>query len=53
MDFGFNIALYKNLQWGMAFGYMIGMDALDAWNGVANDSPANPWGLTSAILYTF
>jgi hypothetical protein len=55
MDFGFNIALYKNLQWGVGFGYLFPGDAMDYWdaaNGV-NDDPADPWALTSAILYTF
>lgn len=52
-DLGFNIALYKNLQWGVAFGYLFAGDALDQWDGVGNDQPADPWAFTSAILYTF
>jgi hypothetical protein len=55
MDFGFNIALYKNLQWGVGFGYLFAGDALDQYNPVTNtnDGPADPWAITSAILYTF
>jgi hypothetical protein len=55
MDFGFNIQLYKNLQWGIAFGYLFAGDALDQYNPVTNtnDNPADPWAITSAILYTF
>jgi hypothetical protein len=55
MDFGLNIALYKNLQWGLGFGYMFAGDALDQWNPTTgtNDNPADPWAVTSAILYTF
>jgi hypothetical protein len=53
MDFGFNIALYKNLQWGVGFSYLIAGDALDQWDGVSNVSPNDPWQLQSAILYTF
>jgi hypothetical protein len=55
MDFGFNIALYKNLQWGVGFGYMFGGDALEQFDPVNldNDNPADPWAITSAILYTF
>jgi hypothetical protein len=54
MDFGFNIALYKNLQWGVGFSYLIAGDALDQVDGAGvNHSPADPWQLQSAILYTF
>jgi hypothetical protein len=53
MDFGMNIALYKNLQWGLGFGYMFAGDALDQWDGTNNENPADPWAVTSAILYTF
>lgn len=55
MDFGFNIALYKNLQWGVGFGYMFAGSALDQYNPatVSNDDPNDPWAITSAILYTF
>jgi hypothetical protein len=55
MDFGFNIALYKNLQWGVGFGYLFPGDALDQLDlaTLTNDDPADPWALTSAILYTF
>jgi hypothetical protein len=53
MDFGFNVQLYKNLQWGVAFGYMFGGDALEQWDGTNNQDPHDPWAITSAILYTF
>jgi hypothetical protein len=55
LDFGFNIALYKNLQWGVGFSYLWAGDALDQWNGTTgtNDSPNDPWMLLSAIMYTF
>jgi hypothetical protein len=55
MDFAFNIQLYKNLQWGMGFGYLFAGDAMDQYNPITltNESPADPWALVSAILYTF
>jgi hypothetical protein len=62
MDFGFNIALYKNLQWGVAFGYLFAGNALDRYSDPAwvpnagtgtNEDPNDPWCLMSAILYTF
>jgi hypothetical protein len=55
MDFAFNIQLYKNLQWGVGFGYLFAGDALDQYNvnTLSNDSPQDPWALVSAILYTF
>jgi hypothetical protein len=55
LDFGFNIALYKNLQWGVGFGYLFAGDALDMWDtaSLTNEAPNDPWALTSAILYTF
>jgi hypothetical protein len=54
-DLGFNIALYKNLQWGVAFGYLFANKALDQVDPVAltNEDPADPWAITSALLYTF
>jgi hypothetical protein len=55
MDFAFNIQLYKNLQWGVGFGYLFAGDALDQWKTTTgtNETPSDPWALTSAILYTF
>jgi hypothetical protein len=53
MDFGVRFQLYKNLGWGVAFGYLFAGDALDQWDGTSNDSPSDPWAITTAILYTF
>lgn len=55
MDFAFNIQLYKNLQWGVGFGYLFAGDALDQLNTTTglNEDPNDPWALVSAILYTF
>jgi len=57
MDYAFNIQLYKNLQWGVGFGYLFAGDALDQYDSTpgayVNKSPHDPWALVSAILYTF
>jgi hypothetical protein len=55
IDVGANIQLYKNLQWGIGFGYLVAGDAMDMNTGVVgvNEAPQDPWVLCTALLYTF
>jgi hypothetical protein len=52
---GANIHLYKNLEWGIGFGYLAADDAMDMYTGagVNNDAPNDPWVICTALLYMF
>jgi len=49
------IFIYKNLKWNIGAGILLAGDALDyKMTGVnANDSPKNPWIITSRLVYNF
>ncbi|MDI6764739.1 MAG: hypothetical protein QME83_17175 [Thermodesulfobacteriota bacterium] len=49
------INIYKNLKWDIGAGVLFAGDALDYWNGTlsVNDSPKNPWIITTRLAYTF
>jgi len=48
-DVGAKVKVYKNLTWGLAFGYLVAGDALDQAAG----SPDDPWAFVSNLVYTF
>jgi hypothetical protein len=49
-DIGTQVALYKNLQWNSAFGYLFAGKALSLAGGV---EPDDPWAFRSSLVYTF
>jgi len=55
MDLINEIAIYKNLSWFVAGGYLWAGDALDLKHpsGNFNFSPKNPWVIATKLLFTF
>jgi hypothetical protein len=49
-DFAVNVALYKNLQWNTAFGYLFAHKGLSLAGGV---EPDDPWAFRSSLVYRF
>ncbi|NWF91472.1 MAG: hypothetical protein HXY46_01030 [Syntrophaceae bacterium] len=49
------IQLYKNLKWVIGAGILFAGDALDMKksSGNVNDSPDNPWQITTRLTYSF
>jgi hypothetical protein len=49
------LKIYKNLSFGFGFGILFAGDAMDYYSGVGttNDSPKNPWVLTTNLTYSF
>lgn len=47
-DIGAKVKLYKNLTWGLAFGYLAAGDALDQDGGIDD-----PYAIVSSLVYTF
>jgi hypothetical protein len=50
MDVGTSIAIYKNLSWNTAFGYLIAHKALA---GTGGHMPQDPWALATTLVYAF
>jgi hypothetical protein len=58
MDIGASVQIYKNVQSGIAFGYMIGGPAIDQYSGGPpgtghNIHPQNPYGVLIGCAYFF
>jgi hypothetical protein len=49
-DFAAQVALYKNLQWNTAFGYLFAHKGLHLAGGV---EPDDPWAFRSSLVYRF
>jgi hypothetical protein len=48
------IQIYKSLKFEIALGMLFAGDAMDFnVSGANNDSPRNPWGVTTRLTYTF
>jgi hypothetical protein len=49
------IQIWKSVKWIVAGGYLWAGDALDQRIGVTNlnDSPKNPWHITTSLQYNF
>ena len=49
------ITIYKNLQFAIAGGYLFAGDAMDYYNTttLGNESPKNPWVITTKLIYSF
>ncbi len=47
-DVGAKVKIYKNLTWGLAFGYLAAGDALDQDGGIDD-----PYAIVSNLVYTF
>jgi hypothetical protein len=46
-------AIYKNLQFSAAYGYMWAGPAMKVWSGVRNHMIQNPYGLYTNLTYSF
>jgi len=47
------IQIWKSVSLNIAGGYLWAGDALDMWTGTVNDSPKNPWHISTSLKYTF
>jgi hypothetical protein len=50
-----DLSIYKNLTFSFGLGYLFAGNAMDYWNGTTstNDSPKNPYVITTKLIYAF
>jgi hypothetical protein len=53
LDVTANIQIYKQLTWDIGAGILFAGDALEQWNGTANEDPDDPWCFVTNLQYKF